>query len=44
MSSQPSGYTLVDILLVEDNPGDIRLIEETVSDGSIANTLSIVCG
>ncbi|WP_306058266.1 response regulator [Natronococcus wangiae] len=30
------------ILLVEDNPGDIRLIEEAFSDGSIANTLNTV--
>lgn len=30
------------ILLVEDNPGDIRLIEEAFSDGNIANTLNTV--
>lgn len=30
------------ILLVEDNPGDVRLIEESFSDGNIANTLNIV--
>lgn len=30
------------ILLVEDNPGDIRLIEESFSDGNIANTLHTV--
>ncbi|MDS0474337.1 response regulator [Natrinema sp. 1APR25-10V2] len=30
------------ILLVEDNPGDIRLIEEALSDGNIGNTLNTV--
>ncbi|WP_226040816.1 response regulator [Natrinema sp. DC36] len=30
------------ILLVEDNPGDVRLIEETFSDGNIENTLNAV--
>ncbi|PGF14215.1 response regulator [Natrinema sp. CBA1119] len=30
------------ILLVEDNPGDVRLIEEAFSDGNIENTLNAV--
>ncbi|WP_226479749.1 response regulator [Natrinema amylolyticum] len=30
------------ILLVEDSPGDIRLIEEAFSDGNIANSLNVV--
>ncbi|MDS0474664.1 response regulator [Natrinema sp. 1APR25-10V2] len=30
------------ILLVEDNPGDIRLIEEAFSDANIGNTLNTV--
>ncbi len=30
------------ILLVEDNPGDVRLIEEAFSDGNIENTLTTV--
>ena len=30
------------ILLVEDNHGDVRLIEESFSDGNIANTLHTV--
>ncbi|UHQ99014.1 response regulator (plasmid) [Natrinema zhouii] len=30
------------ILLVEDNPGDVRLIEETFSGGNIENTLNAV--
>lgn len=29
-------------MLVEDNPGDVRLIEEAFSDGNIANTLNTV--
>lgn len=30
------------ILLVEDNPGDVRLVEEAFSDGNIENTLTTV--
>ena len=32
----------VDILPVEDDPGDIRLTKEAFKDGQIANTLPIV--
>ncbi|QGR00369.1 response regulator [Paenibacillus psychroresistens] len=32
----------VEILLVEDNPGDIRLIVEVLKDGKIKNNLSVV--
>ena len=32
----------VEILLVEDNPGDIRLIVEVLKEGKIHNNLSIV--
>jgi chemotaxis family two-component system response regulator Rcp1 len=32
----------VDILLVEDNPGDVRLIQEGLRDGKILNQLSTV--
>jgi two-component system, chemotaxis family, response regulator Rcp1 len=32
----------VDILLVEDNPGDTRLIQEALRDGKILNQLSTV--
>jgi chemotaxis family two-component system response regulator Rcp1 len=32
----------VEILLVEDNPGDIRLIVEVLKDGKIHNHLSVV--
>ncbi|ELY97415.1 response regulator [Natrialba asiatica] len=37
-----SGSSGAVILLVEDNPGDIRLIEEAFSDGNIGNTLTTV--
>jgi CheY-like chemotaxis protein len=33
----------VQILLVEDNPGDVRLTQEAFKDGRIANDL-VVCG
>lgn len=32
----------IDILLVEDNPGDVRLIEEALKDSKISNSLSRV--
>lgn len=32
----------IDILLVEDNPGDIRLTQEAFKDGKIKNKLNIV--
>jgi CheY-like chemotaxis protein len=31
-----------DILLVEDNPGDVRLTKEAFEEGQIANTLHVV--
>jgi len=33
---------LVDILLVEDNPGDVRLTREALSEGRVPNRLSVV--
>lgn len=33
---------LIDILLVEDNPGDIRLAQETLKDYKMQNALHIV--
>ena len=33
----------LEILLVEDNPGDVRLTQEALRQGRIANTL-LVCG
>lgn len=32
----------IDILLVEDNPGDVRLIVETFHEGQIRNHMSVV--
>ena len=32
----------VDILLVEDNPGDVRLTQEALNDGRIENKLHVV--
>jgi chemotaxis family two-component system response regulator Rcp1 len=32
----------IEILLVEDNPGDIRLTQEGLKEGKIFNTLSVV--
>lgn len=34
--------TPINILLVEDNPGDIRLTQEVLKEGKVYNTLSIV--
>jgi len=31
----------IDILLVEDNPGDVRLTQEALKDGKIANNLVV---
>ncbi len=33
----------IDILLVEDNPGDVRLIKEALNSTNIRNMLHIVC-
>jgi CheY-like chemotaxis protein len=33
---------IIDILLVEDNPGDIRLTREVLKEGKISNTLNVV--
>lgn len=35
-------YKPIDILLVEDNPGDIRLTQEAFKDGMLQNKLSVV--
>lgn len=32
----------IEILLVEDNPGDVRLTQEVLRDGRINNTLNVV--
>jgi CheY-like chemotaxis protein len=35
------GSAPIEILLVEDNPGDVRLIEEALRDGKICNSISV---
>lgn len=35
-------FESVDILLVEDNPGDVKLTQEAFKEGQIANTLHVV--
>ncbi len=32
----------VDILLIEDNPGDVRLVREALHDGKIINNMAVV--
>ncbi|MFZ2097072.1 MAG: response regulator [Anaerolineales bacterium] len=39
--SLPDDLSLINILLVEDNPGDVRLIQEIFQDGKIYNRLEI---
>lgn len=41
MSSASAGRP-IEILLVEDNPGDVRLVRETFRDGKITNRLHVV--
>ena len=40
MSSNSDG-SLVEILLVEDNPGDVRLTQEAMKEGKMRNRLSV---
>lgn len=40
MSSHSNGR-LVEILLVEDNPGDVRLTQEAMKEGKMRNNLSV---
>ena len=37
-----SGMKLVEILLVEDNPGDVRLTREALKDSKLVNKLHVV--
>ncbi len=39
--SEPTPIKPVDILLVEDNPGDVRLTREALKEGKVLNTLSV---
>ncbi len=41
MISKPNGR-LVEILLVEDNPGDVRLTVEALNEGKVRNNLNVV--
>ena len=41
MNIKPPGR-LVEILLIEDNPGDVRLTEEAFKEGKVLNRLSVV--
>jgi CheY-like chemotaxis protein len=41
MSIQKTGK-LIEILLVEDSPGDVRLTQEALEDGKVLNKLSVV--
>jgi chemotaxis family two-component system response regulator Rcp1 len=40
--SNAAGSRPIEILLVEDNPGDVRLMMETLRDGKILNRISVV--
>jgi CheY-like chemotaxis protein len=43
MNMAPQGdHDPIEILLVEDNPGDVRLTREVFKDGRIRNTLNVV--
>lgn len=37
-----SDIKIIDILIIEDNPGDARLIKEVLKEGKILNSLHIV--
>jgi CheY-like chemotaxis protein len=39
--SEQHGHA-IEILLVEDNPGDVRLIQEALKDGKVSNNPSVV--
>ncbi|MFQ6132216.1 MAG: response regulator [Armatimonadota bacterium] len=40
--TSPQSRTPIEILLVEDNPGDVRLTQEGLKQGKICNHLSVV--
>lgn len=42
MSAVTSARNLIDILLIEDNPGDVRLIREVLGEGKILNQLTVL--
>jgi len=42
MSLSPSLARPAEILLVEDSPGDVRLMQEALKEGKVANRVSVV--
>jgi CheY-like chemotaxis protein len=40
--SKLSASKPIDILLIEDNPGDVRLVVESLKDSKIRNSMSVV--
>ncbi|WP_435092886.1 response regulator [Halorubrum sp. N11] len=42
VSDETYPHTSVDILLIEDNPGDIRLTQEAFAQSHLSNTLHVV--
>jgi len=42
MDSTQTNFPLINILLIEDNPGDIRLTKEVLKEGNIRNNLNVV--
>lgn len=41
MTDSPTYLRPINILIVEDNPGDVRLIQEILKEGGIPNTLVV---
>jgi CheY-like chemotaxis protein len=37
-----NGIKVIDILLVEDNPGDVRLAQEALKDSKVSNNMIVV--
>ena len=42
MSSSNNGARLIEILMVEDNPGDVRLAQEAMKEAKMSNRLTVV--
>jgi chemotaxis family two-component system response regulator Rcp1 len=42
MSPASSPSSAIEVLLVEDNPGDVRLTREALKEGKVCNNLSVV--
>ena len=40
--TDPMNFKVIDILIVEDNPGDVRLTREALKEGKVLNTLHVV--